>query len=731
MPSRSRPAPEPSLSISDRAVTRQVGGTINFTVPSGTINTTQLGVNGIIPGAIWNGSDLVGANGTALSKYAGYTPLSGTSIAPTISSATATNIKVDGTTSNNVTLPAVATTSINTLTYADTSDRTIDVRNGATLETLNFGIVGTILDGANGGNLTIGVSGTAGTLTAGGTTANTAGELIFVNNSANMLTVNSAITNNGSGAATIVKSGSGVVTLAGTNTFTGSIYVNSGALAFSDGGLGKNLGNATVGTSDILMNGGALRYLGTGNNTLALGVTFNGISAIDVPNTTGTNALTMGTTTLSSSDIGIAGVVGILQKTGAGTLTFGGNQDDASLSVEVVGGTLNLGKSSSSGAHSVSGGNAAAALVIDSGAVARITGTGNDQIYDGSSVLIKTGGTLDLGGGTSASESFDGLAGAGTVTNSALAGTFTLTLGAAANSEGNISANTLAAANAGVASTGLKNFFGVIQDGGTGKLVALTKGGGGTQILSGQSTYSGATTINAGTLKFGVTNALPSGVGKGDVTISGSTVVNGLIVPGTLDLSSFDQTINALNSTTGGFVTNTIPLVWGGGSWSATTGTNTLTIGANGDSGAFNGIFQNGFTVVSNPGTGSASSASGILALTKTGVGIETLSGANTATGALTVNQGEVDLNTTGTSAWSGNVFINPTGTVKLLQSQQIANAATLTVSGGVFELNGHTETVGGVSLTTNSTHSGHANRRRADQHDRFRSPIRHGQRLS
>ena len=139
-----------------------------------------------------------------------------------------------------------------------------------------------------------------------------------------------------------------------------------------------------------------------------------------------------------------------------------------------------------------------------------------------------------------------------------------------------------------------------------------------------------------------------------------------LIVPGALDIGGFDQTIDALISTTGGYVTNTIPLVWNGTAWTATGGTNTLTVGANGDSGSFNGIFQDGLTIVPNPGSGAATSAGGVLALAKTGTGTEALTGVNTASGALTVNQGEVDLNTTGNNAWVGNVIINTTGTLKL-----------------------------------------------------------------
>ena len=131
-------------------------------------------------------------------------------------------MEVDGTTSNNVTLAAAALTSINTLDSTRTPTiAPIDVRNGSTAEVLNFGTVGTILDGANSGALTIGVAGSAGTLTAGGPTTTTSGELIFVNNSASAMTVNSVLANNGGTGAvtTVVKSGSGVVTFTGRQHF--------------------------------------------------------------------------------------------------------------------------------------------------------------------------------------------------------------------------------------------------------------------------------------------------------------------------------------------------------------------------------------------------------------------------------------------------------------------------------------------------------------------------------
>jgi autotransporter-associated beta strand protein len=67
-------------------------------------------------------------------------------------------------------------------------------------------------------------------------------------------------------------------------------------------------------------------------------------------------------------------------------------------------------------------------------------------------------------------------------------------------------------------------------------LTALTKSGAGTLTLLGASTYSGRTTIAAGTLALGVNNALPLG---GALTLSG----------GTLALNSHTQTLGLLTIT--------------------------------------------------------------------------------------------------------------------------------------------------------------------------------------
>ncbi|HPP51673.1 MAG TPA: autotransporter-associated beta strand repeat-containing protein, partial [Thermoguttaceae bacterium] len=111
--------------------------------------------------------------------------------------------------------------------------------------------------------------------------------------------------------------------------------------------------------------------------------------------------------------------------------------------------------------------------------------TGANVIPDTSNVTVASGATLRIWG---KSEAINGLNGAGTVQveygTTPLTGT--LTVGAA---------------------NGSGSFSGTLRDAGTGVL-ALVKAGSGTQTLSGNNTYTGTTTIRAGTLLLGHPNAL-------------------------------------------------------------------------------------------------------------------------------------------------------------------------------------------------------------------------------
>ena len=180
-----------------------------------------------------------------------------------------------------------------------------------------------------------------------------------------------------------------------------------------------------------------------------------------------------------------------------------------------------------------------------------------------------TGGTLNLNGFSNAVGS---LAGNGTVTNTGAAATL---------SAGGDNATTI--------------FSGTLQNG-AGAL-ALTKTGTGTLTLSGTNTYTGPTTVNAGTLQAG---------SSGGLSASSDFTVNS-----TLDLNGFSNAIGSLAGS--GIVTNN-------GLAAAT-----LSAGSDGASTTFSGTLQNGINT---------------LALTKSGIGTLILTGASTYSGLTDVQGG-------------------------------------------------------------------------------------------
>jgi autotransporter-associated beta strand protein len=145
----------------------------------------------------------------------------------------------------------------------------------------------------------------------------------------------------------------------------------------------------------------------------------------------------------------------------------------------------------------------------------------------------------------------------------------------------------------------------------------IIKNGAGTWVLgysqtnagTHDDTYAGDTVINDGTLQIRATGlgaAIPYGASAGNVYVNS---------PGTLDLNSRSATVNGLSGN--GAVT------------SSATGALTLTVGDNDQTSTFAGTIQNGL---------------GVLALTKTGAGVLTLSGTNGYTGGTTVSGGTLVL---------------------------------------------------------------------------------------
>lgn len=386
----------------------------------------------------------------------------------------------------------------------------------------------------NSGTLQIGAGGTTGSVNTG--TIEDNGALVF--NRSDALTVANVV----SGSGSLGQSGAGTLRLTATNSYTGGTQVNSGTLALAglyalgsgtvsfgggtlqvaSGTLTQNITlNAGGGTLD---NSGALQASGIISGTGGLTAVGSGTLALS-----GSNSFTGGMQIKSgrldfSSDTNLGGAGGTVTLNGG---TVHNTTTIFDLERRIIlgagGGTIDLGSGGLTLLDAITG---SGALTKTNGNILTLTGA---QTYTGSTSI--QGGTLKIEAGSLASSSvgiasgarflfnqggtFAGnITGSGTFTRS---GTGTTILSGAASHTGGtiIESGTLQIGNG---TTGLlsgsgaivnsgalvfnssanSNISGVIS--GTGE---LTQMGGGLTILSGSNSYSGGTTLSAGTLQVG------------------------------------------------------------------------------------------------------------------------------------------------------------------------------------------------------------------------------------
>lgn len=244
------------------------------------------------------------------------------------------------------------------------------------------------------------------------------------------------------GIGGVNKWGTGTQTFSGTNTYTGTTTISAGTLQLGDGttdGVISNSSNITNNAALIYNTIGTQSYTGviSGSGT----VTKNGVGEQIL---TGANSYT-GVTTVN------AGVLNIQHATALGTTAAG---------------------------TSVTGG---AALEIEGG------------ITVGAEALTLNGTGISNGGALrniSGNNTYGGLVTLGSATriNSDTAGT-TLTL----SNTGTITGATFGLTVGGVGNTSIAGIIGTTSG-------TLTKDGTGTLTLSGANTFTGATTVNGGTL---------------------------------------------------------------------------------------------------------------------------------------------------------------------------------------------------------------------------------------
>jgi autotransporter-associated beta strand protein len=328
------------------------------------------------------------------------------------------------------------------------------------------------------------IAGLAGGSSAGGGGANgsTGGGAVFLMGGSATFTVSSAASTQTiagsigqSSATSIIKAGPGTLAFTAVNGYSGGTTVTAGML---------ELVNTLLPSS--------------ANNTIAS----NAVLEYSL-----TSELFQSAVTLNGT--------GILRKTGAGKLVFGGSGNvnvdlSAGALVDVEAGTL-VGSSSYQGVW-----------------------TGNLA-----SLNIAGGATFDaVEAGPTAAMQFDALTGTGTFS------------GGYAGNAGGLSTITIGAAGG----SGL--FSGQLQDDG-GAHLAIIKSGGGTETFTGINTYTGSTTVARGELIIGAAGSLPGGsnvtvgspsttgelqlaAGAGPVALSSLVINSG----STVDIISNVMTVN-------------------------------------------------------------------------------------------------------------------------------------------------------------------------------------------
>lgn len=282
-----------------------------------------------------------------------------------------------------------------------------------------------------------------------------------------------------SGGGSLVKDGASTQTLTGNNTYSGGTLVSAGVLAGNTGSLQGNITNNASVVFDQAIDG---TYSGSLSGTGSLTKTSAGTLTV-----TGANTQSGTTITAGALQVGNGGSTGSLSGpiTNNASLIFNRSDDAPSVgdlisgsgSVTKLGsGTVTLtGDNTYSGATTIGGGVLVANTLANAGSAS--------SFGSGSSVVITNNGVLRYVGASTSTDRNINLAGAGNigVSNSATALTVT----------------------------------GVISNTGS-----LSKFGQGTLVLSGANTYTGATTVSAGTLNLN--NATGAALGStASVTVGG------------------------------------------------------------------------------------------------------------------------------------------------------------------------------------------------------------------
>ncbi len=559
------------------------------------------------------------------------------------------------------------------------------VNNSATFQTISFAIPGITL----GGSQTFDTGSVAG------------GQLFVtsrINAGANTLTLDGAnpgrISGVIAGTGAVTKTGTGAWTLAGTNTYTGDTNLLQGTLyANTANALGTGNLNISAGTrigSTVDRQSIANKVNALGDFTIEANTHLKFTGAVDLNG--GTRAITGSTVNAEISFTGVISNGGVTFNSPVNYTSIiigAGNASDVAntyTGLTTVNDNVYLVLNKGTGTDFAIGGD-----VVQNGS-GSLDYFRPNQISDTAAVTINGPGNL-LGSDRYAgmqlnnnNETIGSLFGAST--GLVQLGTATLTVGAG-------------------------NFAGVIADGFSGPGGKLTKNTAGTLILAGANTYTGATTISAGTLQIGDGGTTGSLASPAIGTVAGSVLAfnrsNALTVGGLISgagavnqIGTGVTTLTGPNTYTGvttlsaGTINlGSLEIVGTSGPLGRSVAANPGSIVLTGGTLQYSAVNQNDYSGRFSTAAGQAynadtngqnvtwatalTSVGG--ALTKSGAGTLTLTAANTYDGATTVNNGTLLLDFSAPGAPTMNIINNT------------ANSSTLVLGGGALVLTGRAST--------------------------------------
>ena len=508
-------------------------------------------------------------------------------------------------------------------------------------------------------------TGSVGTATVGGGNWTMTGDLEIGGSGTGGLAISAGTVSNGNGSLGF---GAGSV---GTATVTGGTWANSGDLRVGYSGTGtldiSGGGVVSVG-GDLFRADGSTITLGAGG-TLQIGTGGTGGALF-------TDLANNGTVVFDRSDnsgyYGVISGTGGLTKQGAGILTLTGNNTYTGLTT-ISAGALQVGDGSVNGAI--------AGDMVDNGTL--IFNTGSSGTFSGtitgSGSVVKTGdGTLTLdgdnsySGGTGINGGILALGSANAIGTTGTDGTIgtisfaggTLQFTAANTTDYSAQFNSSGSQSFAVDTNGETIVF---ATGLAGTDSSLLKAGSGTLALTGENTFTGLTTIAAGTLQIGTDGT--SGSLTGDVLNSGELVFS----------RSDDVTFGGSMTGTGGLTKLSAGMLTLTGS-NLSTGVTTISagalqIGAGGTSGAITGDVVNNASLLFNRSDSSAygGTITGSGSFTKLGDGLLTFTGTNSSSGETYINGGTLDVATNGLFDQSAtDLYVGQEG-----------STGTLAISGG------------------------------------------------